>query len=188
MATKELIRAAGESLTRRSFLQRAGATGAAIFGTPLLSAISSARAGAATTPIEHVIISCQENRSFDHYFGYAPQVQAAGFGPPAGYFQPDADGNPHVPFEFASLTTTDPPHFWSAVHDQWNGGAMDGFYKSSAQWTGDGNAAIGYYTASRCRSTTACSTTRPWSPITSVRCSARPGRIASTLPRGRRAA
>ena len=34
------------------------------------------------TPLEHLIISCEENRSFDHYFGYAPQVQAAGFGPP----------------------------------------------------------------------------------------------------------
>jgi phospholipase C len=149
MARTVLTRAAGDTLTRRSFLQRAGATGATLFGAPLLSAISTGRAGAATTPIRNVIISCQENRSFDHYFGYAPQVQVAGFGPPAGYVQPDVDGNPHAPFEFTSLTTADPPHFWSAVHDQWNGGAMDGFYKSSAQWVGDGNAAIGYYTATQ---------------------------------------
>ena len=27
-------------------------------------------------------MSYQENRSFDHYFGFAPQVQAAGFDPP----------------------------------------------------------------------------------------------------------
>ena len=99
------------------------------------------------TPIRQVMISCAENRSFDHYFGYAPQVQAAGFGPPPGYSQPDADGNPHFPFEFTSLETPDPPHDWNAVHAQWNGGAMDGFYKSSAAAIGDGDAAMGYYTA-----------------------------------------
>jgi phospholipase C len=65
-----------------------------------------------STPIEHLVIACQENRSFDHYFGYAPQVQAAGFGPSAGYFQPDAGGGKHTPFEFTSLTTPDPPHSW----------------------------------------------------------------------------
>jgi phospholipase C len=36
---------------------------------------------AADTPIEN-LVSCQENRSFDHYFDFAPQVQAAGFDPP----------------------------------------------------------------------------------------------------------
>ena len=46
----------------------------------------------ATLPIEHVIISCQDNCSFDHDFGFASQVQAAGFGPPPGYSQPDGAG------------------------------------------------------------------------------------------------
>jgi phospholipase C len=50
---------------------------------------SSRRVHAVETPIRHVIVSLQENRSFDHYLGYAPQVQAAGFGPPPGYGQPD---------------------------------------------------------------------------------------------------
>jgi phospholipase C len=40
------------------------------------------------TPIEHLVIACQENRSFDHYFGYVPAVQAKGYGPKAGYFSP----------------------------------------------------------------------------------------------------
>jgi phospholipase C len=30
--------------------------------------------------------------SFDHYYGYARQVQAKGYGPPAKYFQPDSSG------------------------------------------------------------------------------------------------
>src|SRR5712691_9663328 len=140
-----------DPLTRQSFLKRAGAAGVALLGGTLWrTAPAAARAGRVAkvnTPINHLVIACQENRSFDHYFGYARQVQAAGVGPPDGYSQPDAAGNPHRPFEFTSLTTPDPPHSWSAVHEQWDGGAMDGFFKSSAARIGNGDAAIGYYTA-----------------------------------------
>ena len=87
------------------------------------------------------MIACQENRSFDHYYGYAPQVQAAGLGPPAGYTQPDGNGGSVAPFEFTALSTPDIPHSWSAVHAQWDDGAMDGFY------TTDGINGMGYYTA-----------------------------------------
>ena len=140
-----------DPLTRQSFLKRAGAAGVAVLGGTLWrtspAAARARRVARVDTPIKHLVIACQENRSFDHYFGYAQLVQTAGFGPPAGYSQPDAAGNPHRPFEFTSLTTPDPPHSWSAVHEQWDGGAMDGFFKSSAARIGDGDAAIGYYTA-----------------------------------------
>ena len=133
------------TFTRGTFIKRAGAAGIAVAGGTLWpTATAAARArqhGRPQAPLRHVVISCQENRSFDHYFGYAPQVQRAGFGPPHGYSQPDAAGNPHVPFEFTSLTTPDPAHSWNAVHTQWDNGKMDGFYKSS------GDSAIGYYTA-----------------------------------------
>jgi phospholipase C len=140
-----------DPLTRQSFLKRAGAAGVAVLGGTLWrTAPAAARARRVVkveTPIKQLVIACQENRSFDHYFGYEQRVQAAGFGPPAGYSQPDGAGNPHRPFEFTSLTTPDPPHSWSAVHEQWDGGAMDGFFKSSAARIGNGDAAIGYYTA-----------------------------------------
>jgi phospholipase C len=74
-------------------------------------------------------------------------VQSAGFGPPAGYFQPDSSGGKHYPFEFTALETPDPPHYWEAVHAQVDGGAMDGFWQSCQDNIGDGDAAIGYYTA-----------------------------------------
>ena len=131
-------------LTRRSFLQRAGLGAAvALGGTPWKVALAAgtSRPHPANTPLRHVIISCQENRSFDHYFGYAPQVQAAGFGPPPGYSQPDGAGGTVAPYRFTSLTTPDVGHSWTAVHNEWNGGAMDGFY------TADGIWAMGYYTA-----------------------------------------
>ena len=88
-----------------------------------------------------MIIDCQENRSFDHYFGFAPQVQAAGYGPPAGYSQPDGNGGSVAPYRFTALSTPDIGHSWSAVHSEWNAGAMNGFYTTDGIW------AMGYYTA-----------------------------------------
>src|SRR5213078_3616494 len=92
-----------DAVTRRTFLKRAGAAGAAVAGGTLwATAPAAARArrfAKRHAPIEHVVVSCQENRSFDRYYGYAPQVQARGFGPPPGYTQPDAAGVGHAPFE-----------------------------------------------------------------------------------------
>jgi phospholipase C len=131
------------SISRRTFLKGSAAAGAAVAGSALwTTAIHPTRARAADTPIEHIIISCQENRSFDHYFGYAPQVQAAGFGPPPGFSQPNPGGvpDPVEPYRFTELETPDVPHDWDSVHGQWNGGAMDGFMTHSGIW------AMGYYT------------------------------------------
>jgi phospholipase C len=136
--------------SRRTFLKQSASAGLAILGGTLLpaSAVSAAarRFDRKKSPIQHLIISCQENRSFDHYFGYERHVQAKGYGPGPGYTQPDAAGGRHAPFEFTQLSTTDPPHWWSAVHAQYNGGRMDGFYTTAQDAVGDGNAAMGYYT------------------------------------------
>src|SRR6478672_6858547 len=107
------------TFTRRTFVRRAGAAGAAVAGTTFwASAPAAARArryGKAQSPLRHIVISCQENRSFDHYFGYAPQVQAAGYGPPPGYTQPDATGGTVAPYRFTDLATPDVPHDWGSV-------------------------------------------------------------------------
>jgi phospholipase C len=148
-----------DALTRRTFLKKSGAAGAALLtGSAWTTPIADARRKPKPKPkrkpkpkpkreIKHVIVSCQENRSFDHYFGYAPEVQARGYGPPAGYTQPDLAGARHAPFEFTTLSTPDIPHFWQPVHQQVNGGAMDGFYRVTQAAGGDGNNALGYYTA-----------------------------------------
>jgi phospholipase C len=138
-------------MDRRSLLKRGGVAGVSLLGGTLWATAPGARrarAGrSAQFPIKNIVISCQENRSFDHYYGYAPQVQAVNAGPPPGYSLPDRAGGTHAPFEFTALETPDPPHGWGAVHAQWNGGAMDGFWQSSADSIGNGDAAIGYYTA-----------------------------------------
>ncbi len=40
-----------------------------------------------TNPINHILIACQENHSFDNYFGYYPRVGT--FGVTSNYSQPD---------------------------------------------------------------------------------------------------
>jgi phospholipase C len=94
------------------------------------------------TPIEHIIVCCQENHSFDSYYGSYSGLPA-GFGIPAGYTQPDGQGGTVAPTHFTNLTTDniDPDHSWADIHAEWNNGAMDGFY------TTDGIAAMGYYEA-----------------------------------------
>ena len=125
------------AISRRSLLRGAGlAAVGTLAAWGVRAGIDGARSRP-TTPIEHVIVSCQENRSFDHYFGYAPWIGE--HGPPPGFSQPDGRGHEIEPYHFGSLTTSDPPHHWTAAHEQWNGGRMDGFFRSS------GRAGLGYY-------------------------------------------
>jgi phospholipase C len=138
------------SRTRRQFLQRAGAAGLAGMAVPLLgtaAASAAARTAArpvrrtvAATPIKHIIVCCQENHSFDHYFGSYPGLPA-GFGTPPGFTQPNGQGGTVKPFHFTSLTDNggDPNHDWDAIHSEWDNGKMDGFY------TTNGKTAMGYY-------------------------------------------
>ena len=139
----------GRPFTRRTFLERSGAAGVALLGGSLWQTAPAAararRVAKVDTPIEHLVIACQENRSYDHYFGFT--LGPDGFGPGPGYSQPDSGGNPHYPFEFTSLTTSDPPHGWRSVHQQVDGVQMDGFWQASQDAIGDGDAAIGYYTS-----------------------------------------
>src|SRR5205085_1337383 len=146
-----------ERLTRSTFVRRGGAVVLALAGGEFWADAAAAHPKPKRRrrlkpkpkpphPIKHVIVSCQENRSFDHYYGYAQAVQAAGFGPPQGFTQPDGGGGSHAPFEFSALSTPDPPHFWPFVHTQVDGGKMDGFYIAAQNATGDGRNAIGYYT------------------------------------------
>lgn len=85
-------------------------------------------------PIEHIVVLCMENRSFDHYFGGSLALVEG---------RPDVDGlvgtetNPHpqdgpiAVHHMMNLEPEDPPHQWDAVHTQWNLGDMDGFVQAS---------------------------------------------------------
>jgi phospholipase C len=124
-------------LTRRRFLQGAAALGVAGAPTPFASALASA--GRPRSSLSNLVICLQENRSLDHYFGKAPWIGR--YGIPAGYSQPDGKGGAVQPSHLATPSTPDIGHSWTAMHGEWNGGRMDGFY------TTDGATALGYYTA-----------------------------------------
>jgi phospholipase C len=139
------------SYSRRRFLQQVGAAGLAGLAAPLLRSpvahTLTRTAGRATrttsTPIKHVIVCCQENHSFDHYFGSYSGLPA-GFGIPSGFTQPDGHGGTVKPYHFTSLTENggDPPHDWTGTHNEYDNAKMDGFY------TTGGKAAMGYYNSS----------------------------------------
>ncbi len=85
-----------------------------------------------------MIIACQENRSFDHYYGFAPFVGR--YGIPPGYSQPNGVGGTVSPYHFTILTPPDIGHSWTATHQEWDQGRMDGFYAT------DGIDCMGYFT------------------------------------------
>src|SRR4051812_15242273 len=140
-----MVEAGGsEGLTRKVFLRRSGAVSAALLG-PSVWATAAARmrrhGRRGDPPIGHLVISCQENRSFDSYFGFAPEVQRRGFGSAPGFSQPDGAGGRRPVFHQTALRSAAPRHTWAAAHLQYASGRMDGFFKSSGQ------AALGFYTA-----------------------------------------
>ena len=94
----------------------------------------------AANPVKHVLIACQENRTFDEYFGYYPR--AGKFGIPANYSQPDGKGGTVTPQHNFLPISNNPSHSWQSIHSEWNLGKMDGFY------TADGSTALGYYNGS----------------------------------------
>ncbi|MDQ6661372.1 MAG: alkaline phosphatase family protein [Chloroflexota bacterium] len=130
--------------TRRRTLQQLGLLAGAglTLGTGVVAARKAMAAAAqdVANPINHILIACQENRTFDEYFGYYPKAGA--FGIPAHYSQPDGHGGTVTPYHFFLPLSFDLSHSWQDIHKEWNNGAMNGFY------TTDGSSALGYYDGS----------------------------------------
>jgi phospholipase C len=124
---------------RRQFLRRAGAISLTGLAAPLLASPLASPAAADTpteSPIKQIIVCCQENHSFDNYFGSYS-------GLPAGYRIPaDWENSGHKPFHFPNHTgnESNPDHEWDATHAAYDDGKMDGFYSN-----GNGENALGFY-------------------------------------------
>jgi phospholipase C len=142
----------GEStIRRREFLAKtaavAGAAGLAS-AWPVDALVHHAGRVQASTPfpspsnmpIDTFVVLMQENRSFDHYFGWHPDAD----GKNAGLSYPDDEGNQHPTHplapDFQGCAFEDPDHSWEGGRTQYNGGALDGFRKSP-----NDDFAIGYY-------------------------------------------
>lgn len=123
--------------SRRQFLQQVAGAGLSTLVTPAMARRPEElpQRGSGIPQVQHIICLCQENHSFDHYFGSYSGLPA-GWGIPPGY-----TSGGHKPFHFTTLTdnNNDPNHSWSAIHQGYNNGKMDG-------WFGAGGIdALGYY-------------------------------------------
>jgi phospholipase C len=117
--------------------------------------------------IEHVVIFINENRSFDSYFGTYRGVRGFHDGkalklkdgreqPIFAQPFPGAAGEPYgghlLPFHFdtnkGGECVNDISHEWAALHECWNGGALDKFLSVHLETNGlrDGPNTMGYYT------------------------------------------
>lgn len=84
--------------------------------------------------IDHIVVILQENRSFDHYFQTLSNAAQRGIdvAPPGA----SNTGKTGIVAPFTRAETpclSDVPHTWNAVHEQINGGKMDGFARMGGQ-------------------------------------------------------
>jgi phospholipase C len=128
-----------ERQSRRSVLRRFGMIAGMSLALDACSWNNPFSTSTSTTldSIKHVVIACQENHTFDEYFGYYPKVGK--FGIPPNYSQPDSEGGVIKPYHLPSPVSEDIDHSWRSIHREWNNGAMDGFF------TTNGSSALGYY-------------------------------------------
>ncbi len=127
-------------LRNLSILAGAGLALGAGYGAVERVAADTKLHSSSSVPIDHILIACQENRTFDTYFGYYPR--AGSFGVPAGYTQPDGQGGTVTPHHFLLPLSGDPSHTWQSIHSEWDDGKLDGFF------TTNGRTALGYYDGS----------------------------------------
>ena len=138
-----------EDVSRRRFIAAAGAAGALV-----ATGAARVRASAGPSPharvqrnqIDHIVVVCMENRSFDHYLGWVPKAN----GRQAGLAYPDQTGQLVPTWHLDTRQGcgyADPDHSYKGGHQQLgtynpNTGqySMDGFLQ------GDNDRfAVGYY-------------------------------------------
>ena len=94
--------------------------------------------------IKHIVVVMMENRSFDHFLGWLPQVNPQADGKQAGLTYLDRYRVPHDTHhltEFASCGFEDPDHSYEGGRIQLNGGACNGWLRSGL----NDSLSIGYF-------------------------------------------
>ena len=91
------------------------------------------------TAIRNIVITFQENHTFDNYFGTYPGADGT-----AGkaYCLPDSPGSSNCvsPFHDTNLSPVDTSHNWKSAHADYDSGKMDGFV-----YTEGSSEVMGYY-------------------------------------------
>jgi phospholipase C len=140
-------------LTRRQLLIGSAATAA---GAAVGRAVAAPKTSRLVTPttlpspndsgIDHIVVVVMENRSFDHYLGWMATEPKFGAveGKQAGLSYVDSNGATQSTYRLAvrqGCGMDDPDHSYSGGRVQFNGGACDGFAKTSPD-----TFPLGYYT------------------------------------------
>jgi phospholipase C len=137
-------------LSRRKFLKQAAA-GAAVAAAGLPLAQATRRVKTIPKPqnsgIEHIVVVCMENRSYDHFTGWIPGGE--GPNPALSYadetgalypIYPLAPGDPAID-DYQGCAHPDPDHTYQGGRVEYNGGACDGWLRAGS----NDLYAIGYY-------------------------------------------
>jgi len=124
-----------EFLTRTALLAGAAGLATALPARALISQAASMQTASplpspSNMPIDTFVVLMQENRSFDHYFGWrsadADAKQLIDYPDDNGVMHPT---HPLAP-DFQGCAFNDPDHSWEGGRRQYDNGALDGFLKS----------------------------------------------------------
>ena len=133
-------------LDRRRFLLGAAGTAALAATSPAWAGRTSPKPSPTSLPdpaksgLDHIVVVCMENRSFDHYLGWLPGAD----GKQAGLSYPDDQGVMHPTHhlqDWQGCGFNDPDHSYEGGRVQFDGGRCDGFRKGN-----NDDYALGYYT------------------------------------------
>jgi phospholipase C len=127
--------------TRREFLAGVAVAGlTAGRGLPGCEPTGSQLPKPGDSGLDHIVVLCMENRSFDHYLGWVTGAT----GRQGGLEYLDNAGVAHPTHHLTTYTgcgSNDPSHSYNGGRIQLNGGACDGFRRGS-----NDDLALGYYT------------------------------------------
>jgi phospholipase C len=117
--------------SRRTFLKSVAAAGA-LQG-----------AAGAVNPINHIVVVCMENRSFDHFLGWMPTINPNVSGS-QNFVYPTTGGSQgtwYLGMDTMGCAYKDPDHSWSGARIEYHGGKCDGWLLNPA----NDLFSVGYY-------------------------------------------
>jgi phospholipase C len=127
--------------SRREFLGSLAGAGSFAAAAARLNGLHGA-----TASFDHVVVVCMENRSFDHFLGWLPNIYGAGVSGNQNLVYPTPSGGSQATWYLGSNTSgcayKDPDHSWSGSRIEYDGGKCDGWLLD----TSNDIYSVGYYT------------------------------------------
>ncbi len=147
------------AISRRRFLAGVAGGAGALAAARMLDGGTAGRvlgsAGRLPAPassgIEHIVVLCMENRSFDHMLGWVPGADGAQEGLRFRDLGGAVHTTHHLTSDFQGCAFQDPDHSYDGGRAELNGGGCDGFRGGYTDVTGAAvrfdDLPLGYYTA-----------------------------------------